>query len=129
MVDKRPIGERMVSAGLITEDQRDELLRRQRAEKMDDPMGKRLRFGEMAVEAGYCTQGEIESLPGFIGDKMLDAGLIDDRELKMLLTWQQDQRDKGENATHLGELAIEAGYCDNEDVDNILGKKKETQEF
>lgn len=56
---KELLGNRMVAAGLLTAVQRDALIEMQKNLQM---LGKWKRFGELAVEQGFCTQEQIEEV-------------------------------------------------------------------
>ncbi len=53
------IGAKMIAAGVISESQRDALLRKQ--QKLRDAHIY-MRFGDIAIQEGYCTRGQVEDV-------------------------------------------------------------------
>lgn len=109
-------GERMVRAGLLTKEQCSQLLIRQ--ENLLAQQHK-VRLGSLAVERGYCSQSDIDALPGFIGERMVQAGLLTRSQQRLLLKWQSKLRARGVDVRY-GELGITEGFCAEEEVESLM---------
>jgi hypothetical protein len=109
------IGERLVKAGVITEQQRKDVLVIQ-----DEPVNSHIRFGDIATREGFCQREEIESISGFLGDLLVEKGLLTEEQLEELLRLQKNMRDGGLYAPNLGELAAMHEICDKKDIEATI---------
>lgn len=117
---KQLFGERMIGAGLITPEERDIILAAQaRQVKEGKP---KMRFGEMAVELGFTTPQAVESLPGFIGEKLVEAGIISPEQQLSLIGKQQELREQG-RYMRFGDLVVDSGFCTREEIETVMALK------
>ncbi len=110
-------GSRMVKAGLITQDQCNVVLNIQVQLRVD---GDNLRFGDIAIEQGFCSPDQIENMSGFIGKQMKEAGLLTPEQQDALVQWQSKLRSKG-FSVRFGDLLVSEGFCTREEVEKLLG--------
>lgn len=106
-------GMRLIAAGLITPNQRDDIVSKQNEYR---EKGVIVRFGEVALLEGYCTRNQLENLPGYIGDALVNLGAISADDKKQILKWQYDLRAKGIDL-RFGDIAVNEGFCSREDVE------------
>lgn len=118
----RRIGDRLISAGCLTEEQRDAVLQMQQDL---EGSGKHMRFGALAVQMGFCTIEQVENLPGYIGEKLVMAGLITPEQCRLIVTWQTKLREKGKNI-RFGDLAANEGLCSASQIETIVKLHKKT---
>jgi aryl carrier-like protein len=112
----RRIGERLMAAGFLTEEQRNAVLTQQEA---FDARGQHVRFGELAVQMGFCTHEQVETLPGYLGDRLVAAGLLSGEQRALLITWQEKLREKGIHI-RFGDLATSEGICSAAQIETII---------
>lgn len=113
--EDRWIGERLIKAGVLTKEERDHVL-----EVQAEPINKHIRFGDLAVREGYCEEGEIESIGGFLGEMLVEAGLLNSEQLKTLLDLQKSMRESGLFAPNIGELAAVREFCDKQEIEDFI---------
>ncbi len=106
-------GMRLIAAGLITPQQRDEIVSKQNEYR---EKGVIVRFGEVALLEGYCTRDQLENLPGYIGNALVQLGVITRADKEQILRWQYDLRAKGTDL-RFGDIAVNEGYCTRDDVE------------
>jgi hypothetical protein len=109
-------GARLVSAGLISESQREQVSIVQTKLKLN---GKWQRFGDIAVDQGFCSANDVESLTGFLGQKLIEAGILTPTQQQSLAKWQTRLRNKGYNVRY-GELMVSEGLCSQTQIDELL---------
>jgi hypothetical protein len=110
------MGKRMMAAGLITKAQLNQLVIKQSSLKNK---GIDIRLGELAVLEGYTTTEAVESLPGYIGDKLVDAGLITPEQQLSLIGKQKEMRAAGKRI-RFGELAVQERYTSLEEIELLF---------
>lgn len=110
------MGRRLIDAGIISENQRDIVLDEQHAW---NEQGKHIRFGELAVEMGFCTTEQVEALPGYMGDRLVEEGLITLEQKQLLISWQKRLRDKG-IFVKFGELMVSEGFCSQSEIEAVI---------
>ena len=110
------IGDRLVEAGYLTHEQRDILLKKQEERKL---LGKRVRLGELAVEEGFCNKEQVESLPGYIGERLVALGAITAEQREALIDWQGQLRKDG-IIIRFGELTVSEGFCTRADLELVI---------
>ncbi len=110
------IGARLIAAGFLNQIQRNKVLARQNALNAE---GEHLRFGELAMRMGFCTAEQVESLPGYLGDKLVSAGLITPAQRRLLITWQGRLRKKG-IVIRFGDLTISEGFCTAAEIEAVI---------
>lgn len=59
-----------------------------------------------------------------IGEKLVEKGIIDEKELKLALEMQKAKRQKG-NRGLLGQTLVELGFCTEEDIAKVIAEKKQ----
>lgn len=114
--DRVLFGERMVKSGLLTKKQREKVAKVQTQLKI---AGKWKRFGVIAVEQGFCSANDIETMPGFLGQKMIDVGILTPEQNLKLVEWQNSLRNSG-YPTRYGDLAISEGLCTQDQVEELF---------
>lgn len=114
------IGNRLVSAGVLSVRQRDLVLEAQ--EKLKET-GRWVRFGDLAIQVGYCTKEQVESLPGYIGTLLVAAGVISEEQRQLLVAWQEKLRLKGRNV-RFGDLAVSEGLCSESEISMLLEQQQ-----
>lgn len=114
--EHRRIGVRLISAGCISEDQRDAVLIKQEAL---NARGQHVRFGELAVQMGFCTREQVEGLPGYLGERLVQAGLLTREQQGLLVTWQEKLREKGIHI-RFGDLASSEGICTQAQIETVV---------
>lgn len=57
-----------------------------------------------------------------IGEKLVEKGIIDEKELKLALEMQKAKRQKG-NRGLLGQTLVELGFCTEEDIAKVIAEK------
>lgn len=115
-IENRRMGNRMVAAGIITDEQRQEIVTLQKEQR---ERGLIIRFGEMAVLEGFCTIEDVEDMPGYIGELMVLKRIITEEQRDNILRWQSQLREKGVHI-RFGEIAITQGIATQHDIEEIL---------
>ncbi|MCC8180277.1 MAG: hypothetical protein LIP23_05120 [Planctomycetes bacterium] len=89
------------------------------------------RLGEVMVERGILTQGEVEQIlrmqsnpSGLIGRQLLEKGLVTREQLKEVLDEQAEFTRAGQTPPKLGELMVERGMIKRSDLEQLLKKKE-----
>lgn len=111
------IGDRLVKEGVLTPSQRDKVIAEQ--QRLQDE-GVNERFGIIAVRLGFCETSDVESIPGYIGDLLVDSGIITlDQHFKVMK--KQDDIFQAEGRYHrYGDIATEMNFCMRESVEECL---------
>jgi len=122
-VDPHHMGPRLVLSGTITNEQREKIVHQQKINKKSGEEWQR--FGEIAVQKCFCCEEDIESLNDFIGEKLIEQGIISRDQQKKLIEWQRDLKKSGINVL-FGELAVNEGVCSKKDIDNHLNSRPPT---
>jgi len=111
---KLRLGDLLVQAGLITEEQLKEALSKQ---------GPGKRLGDVLLEMGYIARRDLFKIMGEdpthnkklrLGDLLVEVGLISEEQLKSAL---EKQRSLGKR---LGEVLLDEGYITQQDLTKVL---------
>ena len=114
-IEEKWIGQRMVDRGIITAAQRDKVLEIQAM-----PENKNIRFGDIAIAQGYCTEEEIESMGGFLGEILVAEKVLTQEQLNMLLERQNNMRKTNLYVPTVGELAVIYEYCNKQTIESAI---------
>ncbi len=115
---KKRMGDRMIDASLITTEECEYILAGQNKLKNK---GKWSRFGELAVHYGFCTTEQVEALPHYLGDTLVELGILTEKQKITIVKWHKQLRQKNINIL-LGELLISEGLCTKEQIDAALNQ-------
>lgn len=118
-LEDRWIGERLIDARVITREQRDKVL-----EIQSEPINHYRRFGDIAVDQGFCERAAIESISGFLGQLLVAEGLMSEEQVKAILKLQQSMREGGLHVPNFGEMAALREYCSKEDIERVIAIKR-----
>jgi hypothetical protein len=132
------IGDYLVEQGLITRVQLEEALHEQSMKKKQY-QGVQVPIGNILVDKGHLSvdvlatalvtqqfdklHGRDPQLPRYLGEFLVDRGIITPQELKEVLEKQLRLRQRG-TALLLGELLIQSGYVSKDVVDKMLEQQQ-----
>lgn len=109
------IGERLVQAGILTDEQRNNVLKIQ-----SEPINSHIRFGDIAVDEGLCTHKQIDSIGGFLGELLVERKVLTQEQVDKLLEMQANMREARLYVPTFGELALMQEFCSKEDIENAI---------
>jgi hypothetical protein len=130
----RRIGEWLIARGAITSAQLDAALQEQRKRRS---MGVLVPIGDILVQRRIVTPrvlaetlvemhkerlSGVESAPFLLGEYLLDAGIITDQQLVIILEEQIIESQAG-RYTRIGEILIRRGILTQDDLDAFLRRQ------